>query len=44
MLGEVACNSQVIYEHNDSYLKFKIKVGARYVYTKHIRDMRRQYE
>lgn len=43
LLYEVACNSQVLYEHNDSYLRFKIKAGARYADTKHIRDMRRQY-
>ncbi len=43
LLYEVACNSNVLYENNSSYLRFKLKAGARYADTKHLRELRREY-
>lgn len=43
LLYEVACNSQVLYEEDDSYLKFKLRASARYADTKWLRKKRRAY-
>ncbi|MFA6808487.1 MAG: nucleotidyltransferase domain-containing protein [Eubacteriales bacterium] len=43
LLYEIACNSQVLYEENNSYLNFKLKASARYADTKFLRDLRRDY-
>lgn len=43
LLYEVACNSQVLYEEDDSYLKFKLRASARYADTKWLRQQRRAY-
>jgi predicted nucleotidyltransferase len=43
LMYEIACNSQVLYEEDDSYLRFKMKASARYADTKFLRDMRREY-
>lgn len=40
---EVACNSKVMYEENDSYLRFIVKAGGLYADTEHLRIGRRQY-
>ncbi len=34
LLYEIACESNVLYEENDSYLRFKVKAGARYAHAK----------
>ena len=43
LLYEVACNSHVLYEEDDSYLKFKLKASARYADTKFLRQQRKEY-
>jgi len=40
---EVATNGKVLYEENDSFLRFKLKASARYADTGHLRRMRREY-
>lgn len=43
LLYEIASNSKVLYERDDGYLKFKIRAGARYADTKHLREKRREF-
>lgn len=43
LLYEVARNSQILYEEEDSYLRFKLKASARYADTKFLRQQRREY-
>ncbi|HBN96943.1 MAG TPA: nucleotidyltransferase domain-containing protein [Firmicutes bacterium] len=43
LLYEVASNSRVLYEEEDSYLKFKLKASARYADTKFLRQLRKEY-
>lgn len=43
LLYEVAYNSKVLHEENDSYLKFKLKASARYADTKFLREQRKNY-
>lgn len=43
LMYEIACNSKVLYEENNSYIKFKMKASARYSDTKFLRDLRKDY-
>ncbi|NJD03876.1 MAG: nucleotidyltransferase domain-containing protein [Ruminiclostridium sp.] len=40
---EIACNSHVLYEENNFYIKFKMKASARYADTKFLREARKNY-
>ncbi|HOJ11695.1 MAG TPA: nucleotidyltransferase domain-containing protein [Clostridiales bacterium] len=40
---QIACNSKVLYEENNSYILFKMKASARYADTKHLRVLRRKF-
>lgn len=43
LLYEAACQGRVLYESEESFLRFKIKAFARYTETKFLRDKRRDY-
>lgn len=43
LMFEVASNGKVLYEENDSFLRFKLKASARYADTQHLRRMRQEY-
>jgi predicted nucleotidyltransferase len=43
LLFEAANKAKVLYEKDDSFLRFKIKAFARYTETKFLRDMRRDF-
>ncbi|HZK44061.1 MAG TPA: nucleotidyltransferase domain-containing protein [Syntrophomonadaceae bacterium] len=43
LLYAVACNGQVIYEEDNSFLKFKLYASFRYADTKHLRLARKRY-
>jgi predicted nucleotidyltransferase len=43
LLYEIACNSRVLYEEDNSYLRIKLKASSRYADTKFLRDLRREY-
>lgn len=40
---QIACNSKVLYEEDNSYMMFKMKASAMYADTKHLRDLRRNF-
>ena len=41
LLYEVACNSRVVFEVDNSYLKFKLKASSRYADTRFLREARK---
>lgn len=43
LLYEVARNSQILYEEDNSYLNFKMKASARYADTRFLREQRREH-
>jgi predicted nucleotidyltransferase len=43
LMYETATHGRVLYEENDSFLRFKLKASARYADTEHLRRMRRNY-
>jgi predicted nucleotidyltransferase len=43
LMFETATHGQVLYEENDSFLRFKLKASARYADTGHLRRMRQDY-
>jgi predicted nucleotidyltransferase len=43
LMYETATHGRVLYEENDSFLRFKLKASARYADTEHLRRMRRSY-
>lgn len=43
LLYAIACNGQVLYEENNSFLKFKLYASSRYADTKHLRIARKRY-
>jgi predicted nucleotidyltransferase len=43
LMFETATHGKVLYEENDSFLRFKLKASARYADTKHLRQMRQDY-
>lgn len=43
LMFETATHGRVLYEENDSFLNFKLKVSARYADTGHLRRMRQDY-
>jgi len=40
---QIACNSKVLYEEDNSYMLFKMKASAMYADTKHLRELRRNF-
>lgn len=40
---EVASNANILYEENESFLKFRLKAAARYADTKRLRELRKKY-
>ncbi|NSW92053.1 MAG: nucleotidyltransferase domain-containing protein [Firmicutes bacterium] len=40
---QIACNSKVLYEENNSFILFKMKASAIYADTKHLRVLRRKF-
>ncbi len=43
LMYETASHGRVLYEENDSFLRFKLKASARYADTRHLRRMRQDY-
>lgn len=43
LMFETATHGNVLYEENDSFLRFKLKASARYADTQHLRRMRQDY-
>lgn len=43
LLYEIACNSNVLYEEDNSYILFKLRASARYADTRFLREARRKY-
>ncbi len=43
LLYAIACNGQVLYEKDNSFLKFKLYASFRYADTKHLRLARKKY-
>jgi predicted nucleotidyltransferase len=40
---QIACNSKVVHEENNSYILFKMKASAMYADTEHLRILRRKF-
>lgn len=40
---EIACKSYLVYEKNNSFIKFKMKASGRFADTKFLRDLRKRY-
>ena len=43
LMYEIATHGRVLYEENDSFLRFKLKASARYADTGHLRRLRQSY-
>jgi uncharacterized protein len=43
LMFETATHGRLLYEENDSFLRFKLKASARYADTGHLRRMRQDY-
>lgn len=43
LMFETATHGRVLYEENDSFLRFKLKASARYADTAHLRRLRQSY-
>jgi predicted nucleotidyltransferase len=43
LMYEIATHGRVLYEENDSFLRFKLKASARYADTGHLRRLRQNY-
>jgi hypothetical protein len=43
LMYELAIHGRILYEENDSFLRFKLKASARYADTGHLRRLRQSY-